>query len=120
MNGRDHRCWMMTVSLWRYESECAAEATGVEDPCNASAVHQVWGRGNSGPLRHQLRVFGGHSMVGERMSYGLDFQVESAPVNSQSSRSWLARYGGGSSKRPDTSSVAGEVRRDKEREAERA
>ena len=94
---------MTTVSLWRYENECATGATGVEDQCDASAVHQVWGRGNSGPLRHGLRVFEGNSGVGERMSYERGFQVGSVPVNSQSSRSWLARYGTGSLKRPDTS-----------------
>jgi hypothetical protein len=81
----------MTLSLWKRESERATEATGAEDQCDASAVRQVWGRVNSDPLRLELRmfvrVFGGCSGVGERMSCKRGFQVESVPVDSQISRS---------------------------------
>ena len=82
---------MTTVSLWRHENECAAEATAVEDQCDDSAMRPARGRGECGPLRHELRVFGGYSGVGERMSCEQGFQVESVPVNSQSNHSWLSR-----------------------------
>lgn len=91
---------MTTVSLWRHGSECATEATAVEDQCGDSVMRQARGRGDSGPLRHELRVFGGYSGVDERMFCEQDFQVENVPVNSQSNHSWLAIR-----KRPETSSV---------------
>lgn len=65
----------------------------------------------------------GYSGIGERMSCERGFREESVPVNSQRmeqhSHSWLARYGKGSRKKPDTSSVRGEERRDEENELEK-